>query len=323
MLVTSSLEEIFKPNAIALGNFDGIHQGHQQVLKPIFNPNCSPSTGSEKRIYPTVVTFNPHPKEFFTGKKRQLLTPLDEKIKLLENLGVEQLVLLPFDRELATLTPQEFVEKILINRILACLISVGEDFRFGYQRQGNAADLQVIAAPKGVKVVIAPEKSLKMKEHGNIRISSSQIRQALSQGDLDTANQMLGRKYSIAGQVVEGEKLGRKIGFPTANLALSPEKFLPRPGVYAVQVYLQGREEIKHPGVMNIGCRPTVGGKNTTVEVHMLDWSGDLYNQTIAVILEKFLRPEQKFSSLNKLKSQITLDCEQTRQVITSELINS
>ena len=323
MLVTSSLKEIFKPNAIALGNFDGIHRGHQQVLQPILNPHCLPPTVSEDTIYPTVVTFNPHPKEFFTGEKRQSLTPLGEKIKLLENLGVEQLILLPFDRELASLTPQEFVEKILINRTLARLISVGEDFRFGYKRQGNAADLQVIAAPRGVKVVITPEKSLKTKENQDIRISSSYIRQALKEGDLDTANQMLGRKYSITGEVVGGEKLGRKIGFPTANLALSPEKFLPRGGVYAVGVYLEGKEAIKLPGVMNIGCRPTVAGNNITVEIYVLDWSGDLYNQIITVTLERFLRPEQKFSSLDELKSQIAADCQQTRKVLGVELINS
>jgi riboflavin kinase/FMN adenylyltransferase len=313
LLVTSSLEQVLKPNAIALGNFDGIHQGHQQVLKSILNLNPSGLTGSKDKIYPTVVTFNPHPKEFFTGEKRQLLTPLAEKIKLLENLGVGQLILLPFDQELASLTPQEFVEKILINRAKACLISVGEDFRFGCQRQGNAGDLQAIASQQKVKVVIAPEKTLKKPTGGYIRISSSHIRKALNQGDLDTAHQMLGRKYRLIGRVVEGQKLGRKIGFPTANLALPPEKFLPRQGVYAVQVYLEGQEEVKLQGVMNIGCRPTLAGNDIAVEVHLLDWSGDLYNQIIAVTLERFLRPEQKFPSLDGLKSQIAADCQQAR----------
>lgn len=309
LLVTSSLEQILKPNIIALGNFDGIHKGHQQVLKSIFNQDFLNSISGNSSINSTVVTFTPHPREFFTGEKKQLLTPLNEKVRLLEKLGINQLLLLPFDRELATLSPQEFVENVLIAQINARLISVGEDFRFGHQRTGNAQDLKQIASSKGVKVIITEEQTSTFPNQEHIRISSSYIRRCLEKGEIETANEMLGYKYTLIGKVIEGDKLGRKIGFPTANLQLPPDKLLPRQGVYAVKVYLPSNPERKLKGVMNIGCRPTVKGKQTTTEVHLLDWSGDLYNLLLTVELEKFLRPEKKFSSLDALKEQITADC--------------
>lgn len=308
LLVSSSLKKILKPTAIALGNFDGIHQGHKQVLQSILLPE-SISKDSHVQIYPTILTFNPHPREFFTREKRQLLTPLDEKSQLLEKLGLAQLLLLRFNQEMASLSPQKFVEEILIKEMQACIISVGEDFRFGHQRKGNVEDLKAIASSQGVKVIVNTEQNLNIKNNQKIKISSSHIRQALSEGNMEIANKMLGRKYSLMGRVIEGQKLGRTIGFPTANLALSPEKFLPKNGVYAVKVCLENESNIKFTGVMNIGCRPTVEGKNTTIEVHLLNWSGNLYNKVLTVELERFLRPEQKFSSLEALKNQIQADC--------------
>lgn len=315
LLVTSSLDEILKPSVIALGNFDGIHQGHQQVLKPILSQNFLASMAGNDQKYSTVVTFTPHPREFFTGEKKQLLTPLNEKVQRLKNLGINQLLLLPFDGELASLTPQIFVEDILINKIQTSLITVGEDFRFGHQRKGNAEDLKQIASSKGIKVLITKEQTLGIENQHNIRISSSHIRMYLQKGDIKLANEMLGYKYTLIGKVIEGEQLGRKIGFPTANLELPPEKFLPRQGVYAVKVYLESNPNTQLKGVMNIGYRPTVEGKNTTVEVHLLNWSGDLYNQVLTVELERFLRPEQKFPSLIALKNQIALDCKTAQNI--------
>lgn len=309
MLVTSSLDKIVKPNVIALGNFDGIHLGHKQVLKPLFNLNSFIPLLDNQSIYSTVVTFNPHPREFFTGEKKHLLTPLQEKVSLLEELGVNQLLLLPFDRKLACLTPQKFVEEILINKIEAKLISVGEDFRFGNQRKGNADTLKEIASLKKVKVNILKEEKLLTENQQNIRISSSYIRHCLQNGKVEIANKMLGYKYCLTGEVVEGKKLGRTIGFPTANIKVSPNKFLPKKGVYVVKVSMENKPEIKLKGVMNIGCRPTVSGEKITVEVHLLNWSGNLYTQILKVQIEKFLRPEKKFSSLEDLKKQISIDC--------------
>ena len=347
MWVTSSIAKILKPNAIALGNFDGIHRGHQQVVKPILqysgrasNSNLSLKTDQETgSTYATVVTFNPHPKEFFSGESQKLLTTLGEKIAQLEQVGIEQLILLPFDRNLALLSPQQFVTEILVKELAASLISVGENFRFGYQRAGTVADLQAIASQYGISVNIT---SIQNCQEG--RISSSAIRQALAAGDVDTANRLLGRAYSLTGKVVTGQKLGRTIGFPTANLQVSPHKLLPRRGVYAVRVKIlppsnhdrllssleqSGAIKISYDqlattretwGVMNIGNRPTVMGKTDTVEVHLLDWTGDLYGQTITVELGQFLRPEQKFPSLDALKTQIANDCKITRAYLETTL---
>ena len=321
MFVTSSLAKVLTPTAVALGNFDGLHRGHQRVIQPILNfaaDQWSTASGNGQQTtnvntYGTVVTLNPHPQEFFTGQPRALLTPLNEKVQQLLGLGVQQLVLLPFDRELADLSPQQFVEKILVQQLCSQCISVGEDFRFGRQRSGTAADLSAIAANFGIPVSIV---SLHTCE-GN-RISSSSIRQALEQGDLERAKALLGRPYTLIGSVVKGIQLGRTIGFPTANLQLPPEKFLPRQGVYAVRVFMEEGTE-RTLGVMNIGNRPTVNGTQPSVEVHLLDWSEDLYGKTIKVQLEKFLRPEQKFASLEALKAQIQADCAIARSQLTLE----
>lgn len=366
MWVTSSLTTALTPTAVALGNFDGVHQGHQQVVKPVLpllhssetarSPAVSTQSGrrldngllinrdndcwdcweSDYRIsasdrpLPTVVTFNPHPREFFTGQPRALLTPLTEKVELLTALGVEQLVLLPFDREMADLSPKEFVEHILVRQLKARWISVGQDFCFGQGRSGTSADLKIIAAKYGVEVVIVP-----IQNNEGERISSSAIRQSLLEGEVERANQLLGRPYTLIGCVIQGQQLGRTIGFPTANLQLPTNKFLPRFGVYAVRVLIDNTKETETTlaanrtteadspiltplkGVMNIGLRPTVDGINQTVEVHLLDWTGDLYGKTLTVSLEKFLRPEQKFASLEELKQQITADCFQARSVLS------
>lgn len=340
MWITSSLSTVLTPTSIALGNFDGLHRGHQKVIEPIlpnslsFSPlpawsdNQGSSNSEAKHLYSTLVTFDPHPQEFFSGESRSLLTPQLEKVKYLESMGVQQLVLLPFDRELASLNPQVFVEEILIQQLQVCSISVGEDFRFGHSRRGTAADLRAIAQAYGVNVHIVP-----LNTTNGLRISSSAIRAALSQGDISQANQLLGRPYRLMGQVVQGQQLGRTLGFPTANLQISENKFLPRYGVYAVRVTWDEEPPLAPPskrhressndygqiGVMNIGCRPTVvESALPTVEIHLLNWDGDLYGKTLTVDIEQFLRPEQKFSSLDELKTQIALDCVQAKSLASA-----
>jgi len=295
--ITSSPDTVKTPTFVALGNFDGVHRGHQQVIQPILG-----------KVHATVVTFHPHPQEFFTGQRRPLLTPLDEKATYLQRLGVEQLVLLPFNQVLASFTPEEFVLEILVKQLQARQVSVGQDFCFGRQRSGTTADLRTIASRYGVTVEIAP-----LYTHQGERISSSAIRQALQTGNLPYANHLLGRLYTLIGSVVKGNQLGRTIGFPTANLKLPPEKFLPRQGVYSVWVQRQHQDAKPLPAVMNIGNRPTVDGTQQTIEVHLLDWSGDLYGEELQVRLEGFLRPEQKFASLDDLKAQIQADSDMAR----------
>lgn len=321
MWVTSLTNQILQPNAIALGNFDGIHKGHKEVLQPVLKSTeiigCTGggniSNWEKQPLYKTVVSFTPHPQEYFTGEQKELLTPLAEKVSYLKELGIEQLILLPFDRELASLSPQEFVEKLLIDKMGARLISVGEDFRFGYQRTGTAQTLKAIASNYGVEVNITHLQNL-----SQTRISSSQIRQALVKGDLETANAMLGREYQIRGKVIKGQQLGQKLGFPTANLEIPSLKFLPKYGVYLVRVKLLEKVEGIYWGLTNIGYRPTINGQNLTVETHLLDFSGDLYNQDISLNLVKFLRREQKFDSLEALTNQIRTDIQTARQLTTS-----
>ena len=302
MLIASSTEQIKTPTAIALGNFDGIHQGHRRVLRSIIE-----SSSGGDRVYSSVVSFTPHPREFFTGQKLQLLTPVEEKAELLAELGMEQLVLLPFDQNLASLSPQQFVKQVLVEQLQTTFVSVGTDFRFGYQREGTGTDLQKIAAEYGIEVRLNSLHKCRDNQNREVRVSSSLIRQALTKGDIKTANFMLNRPYSLGGKVVTGKQLGRTIGFPTANLELPEAKFLPRFGVYAVEVLL---DNATHKGVMNIGCRPTVAGEFPTIEVHLLNWSGDLYDRHLKVNLIEFLRPEQKFESVEALKEQIAKDCQ-------------
>lgn len=329
---------------MALGNFDGVHRGHQEVIRPIMavnrlaseprpvvpsvadlsalnwaqgysdrhfsllsqQPGLDLPASSSNQPIATVLTFYPHPQEYFSGQRRPLLTPLNEKALHLKALGVEQLVLLPFDRELASLSPEQFVDTILSGYLKATHVSVGQDFRFGCQRRGTVADLEALACRRGISVSVA-----RLKHQDGERISSSRIRQALTDGNLLLSRRLLGRPYQLVGQVITGDRLGRTLGFPTANLHLPPDKFLPRRGVYGVRVHgLESPSDQGWPSVMNLGCRPTVNGSQLRVEVHLLDWSGDLYGRTLTVEIDHYLRAEQKFESLEQLKQQIQVDCQ-------------
>jgi riboflavin kinase / FMN adenylyltransferase len=307
--------QISRPTAIALGNFDGVHVGHRCVITPILPISLG---DRDRNLTSTVVSFSPHPQEFFSQKSRSLLAPFDEKVALLKSLGVEQLVLLPFDADLAKLTAAEFIQKILIDSLQVELISVGCDFHFGRKRQGNVTDLQNIW---GDRLTVIPEQTMSFAdlEQPPVRISSSNIRTALAHGEIDLANSLLGRPYSLVGRVVQGKQLGRTIGFPTANLELPTQKCLPRDGVYAVQATINDPDAVTQPqilGVMNIGLRPTVNGDLRSVEVHLFDWQGDLYDQELSVNLIRFIRPEQKFDSLDALKAQIQIDCQKAIQCL-------
>jgi riboflavin kinase/FMN adenylyltransferase len=296
---TETLTHVLTPTAIALGNFDGLHRGHRAVIDPIlYDPNR----------WATVVTFRPHPVEYFSGQPRALLTPLPEKQEILASWGVQQLVLLTFDRELAHLTPAAFFHRIIVQQLQAQQVSVGFDFCFGRERQGNAELLQKLGQEVGITVTITPECTLDGE-----RISSSRVRELLLAGQPEQVQRLLGRPYELIGEVVRGQSLGHQLGFPTANLQLPARKFLPRQGVYCVEVTAE-RELRAQPGVMNLGYRPTVDGQTLTAEVHLLAWRGDLYGQRLRVALRHFLRPEQKFSGVSALKAQIQRDCQAARE---------
>ncbi|MEO1095702.1 MAG: bifunctional riboflavin kinase/FAD synthetase [Cyanobacteria bacterium J06638_28] len=355
MWITSSLPTARVPTDIALGNFDGVHRGHQTVIRSIlpassrddcgelvqdgtlpqvwgvsglqgysdrgvqllasydFESASPPCQSQRSQPIPTVVTFYPHPREFFAGQARPWLTPLAEKAAFMRYLGVEQLILLPFNQELAQLSSHDFVEEILFKRLQARHLSVGADFRFGQGRSGDVTLLERLAIQRGIQVSMVD-----LAQDEGDRISSSRIRQALCSGDVVQAQDLLGRPYQLSGRVIRGQQLGRQLGFPTANLQVPTDKFLPRTGVYRVQVYgvpqLPPQQAL--PGVMNIGVRPTVKGQTQTIEVHLLNWTGDLYDTTLTVALKGFLRPEQRFDSLEHLKAQIQADCEAAQAVL-------
>jgi riboflavin kinase / FMN adenylyltransferase len=272
---------------------------------PYNSSKASPPNRSPHPV-PTVMTFFPHPQEFFSGQARPLLTPLPEKAIQISRLGVEQLVLLPFDRHLANLSPEEFVTLLLVKQLRVQRISVGKDFCFGQGRRGTVEDLIALATRYGIQVHVAP-----LVDWGPDRISSSRIRQALATADLASAQALLGRPYSLTGRVVQGQQLARTLGFPTANLHLPADKFLPQTGVYSG--WVQGATPTPYPllpAVMNLGTRPTVQGQTLTAEVHLFNWQGDLYGKTLEIHLHSFLRPEQKFDSLDDLKRQIHHDCQ-------------
>lgn len=321
------------PTRVALGNFDGVHLGHQRVIQPALQAAgrtdlAALSCPSGPSIS-TVVTFAPHPREFFSGQRRSLLTPTSEKAQQLQALGIEQLVLLPFDAALAKLSPAEFVDRILLAGLDCRSLSIGADFHFGAGRTGNAQALEKLLAVRAVELTLVP-----LLAAGGDRISSSRIRAALEAGQVEAVEPLLGRRYDLQGEVVQGRQLGRTIGFPTANLQLPDRKFTPRLGVYAVEVSSLPDWENKgetapklerssalldrYPAVMNIGVRPTVSGEGVTVEVHLLDWQGDLYGQRLKVELVKFLRPEQKFDGLDQLQAQILADAHQARHCLRS-----
>jgi riboflavin kinase/FMN adenylyltransferase len=356
------MQKYLTPTAVAIGNFDGLHRGHKRVIQPILDfarplvndwqmPSCSLSATKDKSLliqnseqayihksyetqncYPTVVTFNPHPQEFFTGQRRASLTPLNEKVQQLLSLGVKQVVSLIFNRELASLSPQQFVEKILVQQLQAQKISVGHDFRFGEQRRGTATDLQAIAATFGIPVTIVSPYT-----HQSERISSSSIRQALEQGEMQRAKALLGRFYTLTGFAVKGQQLSKTIDFPTAKLQLLPEKLLPRHGVYAVRVFIEDEREqgwergimkdfackcpfpLAYKGIMNIHRCPEVNDIQPSVEVYLLDWSGDLSGKILTVQPEYFLRPEQEFASTEDLRTQIYVDLSKARSVLAGE----
>ena len=304
--ILSATNVLQTPTAIALGNFDGVHRGHGVVLQQVVNF----AQQADYPLHSAVVSFDPHPRSFFSGQSQPLLTPLAEKAERLQAIAIEQLVLLPFTEKLANLSPRQFVQSILVEQLKAKFISVGQDFCFGYQRQGNVQDLQRLGQEFGITVAIAA-----LEQTEKERISSSRIRRALKEGELEVANNLLGRPYGLRGTVIRGQQLGRKLGFPTANLSLPPDKLWPKHGVYAGWANLSS---VVDPvaAVINLGDRPTVNGQEASAEVHLLQWSGDLYGHCMEVALLHYLRPEKKFANLEQLKSQINQDCQRGENLL-------
>jgi len=282
-----------------MGVFDGVHIGHQAVISKAVQ--AAANDGGLAGL----LTFNPHPIQVIAPQKAptSLLETLDHKARVVSALGVKLLIPLRFDAAMATMEASEF-----INRLAAAplrTIAVGEDWRFGHKRAGDVALLQSAAAQHGFRLEAVPPVMF-----AGDRISSTRIRQAIRDGNLDEAARMLGRRYAVTGTVIQGDQLGRRLGFPTANVATGNLQ-LPPSGVWSVSVC--GPDARRWNGVANLGTRPTVGSSTRLLEVHLFDFSGDLYGTNLEVSFHQYLRPEMKFPSLEALREQISKDVEAAR----------
>ena len=290
-----------------IGNFDGIHLGHQAIISQL-------KEIAGKHDLPTVIiTFEPQPQEYFSpGNAPARLTRLREKIEEMERLSVDRLICLRFNSELASLSPRDFVKRLLIEGLDIRHLVVGDDFRFGKDRQGDYATLEKMADEFGYQL----EHTATCSFAGE-RISSTRIRQALANDDLNLARELLGRDYAISGRVVHGDKRGKSLGFPTANMELH-RLHSPVAGVYVTRVHImrrrQGTDETIHPAVTSVGTRPMFDGEGMRLETHILDFNESLYAKHIRVVFLKKLRAEDNFSNVDDLIKAIATDIENARQ---------
>jgi riboflavin kinase/FMN adenylyltransferase len=299
MNVYHGLEEFRKlDNAVVTsGTFDGVHLGHRKILNRLIE--VAQQTKGES----VVITFYPHPRSVISPDNKivNLLSTLDEKIELLEKSGIQHLVIIPFTREFSELTSEEFIQKILIQTIGTKTLVIGFDHRFGKNREGSFEYLKAHKENYGFEI-----EEISRQDIENIGVSSSKIRKALQDGDIELADHFLGRSYSLSGVIVKGKQLGRTIGFPTANIQVREvAKLIPTNGVYAVKVEYKNEE---FNGMLNIGNRPTVDGTFQTIEVNIFEFDREIYGENLTVEFIKKIRNEQKFNGLNELKAQIAKD---------------
>ena len=299
----AALAKKHSPSAVSIGNFDGVHLGHQQVVNTLL------SQAKTLGIDTTVVTFEPFAREFFKPNSIARLSSLEERAERLLELGVTQVLTLEFNEELANLSPQQFIKGVLIDGLNTQFLSVGDDFRFGHQREGDFQTL--VAAGHKANFIVQRHKTF---EIDGKRVSSGRIRTALLNDQLDEAHQLLGRAYSIGGTIAVGQKLGRTLSFPTANINLG-DRYVPVRGVYAVRVEVPGEEGLIN-GVANVGYRPTVDGSEQRLEVHLFDFDRSIYGQHLNVLFKHKIRDEQKFASLDLLKAQIAADAREAKRLL-------
>ncbi|HEX5513495.1 MAG TPA: bifunctional riboflavin kinase/FAD synthetase [Gammaproteobacteria bacterium] len=284
-----------------IGNFDGVHRGHRAVLARL------QQEAQRDGLPSTVIIFEPQPLEYFRPEAAPpRLTELRSKLQALAEAGVEQVLCLQFGHKLAQMPAEVFVDELLVDRLGVRFLMVGDDFRFGHARCGDYAMLQAAGARHGFTVARMPTVL-----EGGQRVSSTRVRQALAEGDLALAAQLLGRRYSICGRVVRGQALGRKLGYPTANIAFHRPP-PPLDGIFVIGVRLDGVGQSR-PGVASLGTRPTVNGTRTLLEVHLFDYSGDLYGRQLEVEFLQRLRGEERFDSLDALRVQMDQDAAAAR----------
>jgi riboflavin kinase / FMN adenylyltransferase len=297
---------LFRNAVLTIGTFDGVHTGHQQVITQM------KKRALEVNGETVIITFDPHPRTVInTASGIRLINTLSEKIELLSDKGIDHLVIVPFTEKFAQLSAEDYISQFLILYFRPHTLIIGYDHHFGKGRSGNYEMLKLYTTTFQYQLMEIPAHVL-----DSISVSSTRIRQAIGQGDMDIANHLLGYIYFFSGLVVEGNKLGRTIGFPTANIDV-PEKskLIPGDGVYAVDVEISDEPGRKYQAMMNIGFRPTVDGSKRMIEVNIFQFDRSIYGATLKVFVKKFLRAEEKFSSLDALKTQLAEDREASIRV--------
>ncbi len=290
-----------KPLALSIGMFDGVHLGHREIIRRLNHK------AGEEGLESALITFWPHPRSvFFPEEKLSLLNTLEEKLDLLEAAGLQNVFLQRFDEEFRNISGEDFVKQLLCSRLRMKHIVIGYDHKFGKNRSGDFQLLQRLSAEYGYE----PEKT-EAVYYGDEVISSTKIRTALQQGNIGKANAMLGYAYKLSGKVIHGKKIGRTIGYPTANLEIDELKLLPRKGAYIAKATVNG---ISHKAMMSVMTNPTVGGDSLQTEVHLLDFDGDLYGQTMQVEVLERLHDEIKFESVEKLIVRLDEDKRLTQE---------
>jgi len=288
---------------LTIGNFDGVHRGHQALIRQVVRE--AGEMGAESGL----LTFDPHPQTVLREHPVPMLTSLPLRLKLFEETGLDAACIIPFTRELSRMTPEAFVQEYLIGRFHLRKLIIGYDFAFGRGRSGTAEVLEALSRQHGFEFEVFPEV-----EHDGETVSSSRIREALQAGDLERAERLLGRCYSVMESVREGLRRGRELGFPTIN-QVPDQPLALRYGVYASQVLWNGRA---YDGVSNYGVKPTVGAEAPVLETYLFDFDADLYGEMVEVVLLRHLRPEMKFDALDALKHQIADDCDAARGYLQS-----
>ncbi len=303
---TNEFKAVEKTSVVTIGTFDGVHIGHQEIIKSLVKNAHSTEDKS------VILTFYPHPRLILQqGIDLKLITTLQEKISLLEKTELDYLIIEPFTKEFSRLTALDFVRGVLVKELKMKKLVIGYDHHFGRNREGNFEQLQEYGKVYGFEVEEIPAQDIQ-----NISVSSTKIRKALEEGNIEKANLYLGYEFMITGRVIHGRGLGTKWNYPTINIQLEEKyKLIPKAGVYIVKTILNNMNVF---GIMNIGFRPTVGGKHQTIEVHLLDYNADLYGANIQVQLSYRLRDEQKFSSVDKLIAQIKQDEKKARELIAN-----
>lgn len=302
MIVIRDLEAfpVLECSIVTSGTFDGVHVGHQKILSRLIE-TVRLSGGQS-----VVVTYWPHPRLVLAPQhvhELRLISTIEERIAHLSAFDLDYLLIIPFTQEFSSLSPEEYVQRILLDTLHTKKLVIGYDHHFGRNREGNFEFLQANADRFGFTIEEIPRQDI-----DEVGVSSTKIRKALEAGDVHQANRFLGRPYSLTGTVVEGKRLGRTIGYPTANLQVAePFKLIPAPGVYAVRVTVEGKS---YGSMLNIGFRPTLGGTSLSIEAHLFNFSGDLYGKQVQVDFVERLRDEQKFEGLDELKAQLAKDKE-------------